>query len=856
MNATHLRTEYLKDPKGIDIQAPRLYWHCEGGLRQTAYQIKATVNGILIDSGKIKDSRMTHIPFVGKVQSRSQVTWQVRLWDENDTPGDWSEEASFEMGLLNAKDWQAQWITTGIKPKKNESTPVDCFRKVFFCDEVKKARLYATACGIYEARLNGVRIGDAVLTPGATDCGKRVQYQTYDVTPLLQAGENVLTVEVASGWLRTQKQPGEIDYTFGKEIKLLMQLELFGADGKTTTICTDGSWAWSNDGPVCFADNKGGEVVDACKAPTYGGKARVIAHRVMPTASNNVPIREQEHFTPTLLETPSGKKVLDFGQNIAGFVAFTLSGKAGQTVTLEMGEFLENGEFTQTNINPKMVGNKASIDPFQKIVYTCKEGKNRYKTRFAIFGFRYVLVTTELTFEPKDFEAIAAYSDMEQILEFDSSHKLLNKLVDCTRWSGKNNHADVPTDCPQRERAGWTGDAQIFYNTASYFFDYAAFGRKYIHDMMDAQWADGSFTQMAPRPKMNFYMKMLDGSVGWSDAGVYIPYRMWKLYGDDRILSECFDAMARYAEFMISRCGKAPLFGKKVPISKANQKYLVMKGMSYGEWTEPKELVEFDMREIAKPHIEESTAYTALTMNCMAEIAEHLGKQTQAARYRDYAAGCTRAYQELVELPDYALDTNRQAKLVRPLYMGLLTDEQTQYAQNRLVKALDYFRWRVGTGFLSTPFILFVLEKINLSYAYRLLENEDIPGWLSMPKNGATTIWESWEGIKGQPVESLNHYSKGAVCEWIFSRMCGVRISGENTFTIAPVPGGSITHAGLTWNSIYGSVSCRWVRTEGRTDYDITIPANTTAKVVLPGMEEQKLHAGSYHFAVKMEPKE
>lgn len=850
MKAVDLRTEYLKDPIGIDISAPRFYWHCEGGARQTAYQISAEINGKVWDSGKRNSSRMTHIPFEGALQSRSIVHWRVRLWDENDAVGDWSEDAVFEMGLLSESDWKAKWITGGVKVHKNKDLPVDCFCKGFHCGKAVRARLYVTACGIYEMTLNGRRVGDAVLTPGSTDMKKRVQYHVYDVTELLNEGDNMLCTELANGWLCSHKQESVIDYTFGKERKLLVQLEITSEDGQIQTVCSDESWSWSNDGPVLFADNKGGEYVDARKAPSYSGKAKNTTHSAIPSASNNVMMREQEHFHPQLLVTPSGKKVLDFGQNIAGFVAFSLKADDGQKVVLRMGEFMQNGEFTQTNINPKMVGNKGTIDPFQTITYLCRSGENSYKTRFAIFGFQYVQVETDVPFSAADFEAIAVYSDMENALNFSSSHELLNKFVECTRWSCKNNSADVPTDCPQRERAGWTGDAQIFYNTACYYFDYAAFGRKYIHDMMDAQWSSGSFSQMAPRPNMGIYMRMLDGSVGWSDAGVYIPYRMWKMYGDDRVIRENYDAMVKYAEFMISRCGKEPWFAKnKIKMPKEFKKYLVMKGISYGEWIEPKELVDFDMMEIAKPHIEESTAYTAYTMRHMAEIAEYLGKQQDAKRYREYETGCSRAYQQLVSMPGYTLDTNRQAKLVRPLYMGLLNPRQEEYAKQQLLRALDFFKWRVGTGFLSTPFLLFVLQNIRLEYAYKLLENEEIPGWLSMPKNGATTIWESWEGIKGDVVESLDHYSKGAVCEWVFSEMCGIKISGENKFIIAPKPGGTFMHAGLTWKSIYGVVISRWKRTDTKILFHIEIPSNTSATVILPDMEKE-LCAGIYDFTV------
>lgn len=850
MKAIDLKTEYLVNPLGIDIPEPCLFWKCEGGITQSAYQIKATVDGKPYNTGKIASSAMTLVPFKAKLVSRSCVTWQVRLWDEQDKPGEWSEEAHFEMGLLDQDDWRASWISRALKAKKNEILPVDCFRKTFTCTNIVKARLYVTACGVYDLRLNGKPLSDAVLTPGSTDFRKRAQYQVYDVASLLFEGENVLTAELSAGWLYSQKQPTEIDYTFGNEPALLVQLELEDEQGDALIVCSDASWEWSNDGPMCFADNKGGEVVDARKQPSFAAHAREATKTIELCASNSLAIKEHEHFAPNLIKTPSGKAVLDFGQNIAGFVAFELEAKAGQTITLSMGEFLDAGEFTQANINPVMAGKKTNIEPFQKITYTCKDGVNRYKTHLAIFGFQYVLVETDVPFEAKNFEAIAVYSDMADLVEFHSSSELLNRFVECTRWSGKNNSADVPTDCPQRERAGWTGDAQIFYNTAGYLFDYAAFGRKYIRDIMDEQWENGSFTQMAPRPNMSFYMRLLDSSVGWSDAGVYIPYRMWKLYGDDRPLRENFDALARYAEYMISRCGKSKLFAKKPKVSKESLKYLVMTGMSYGEWCEPRDLVPFDVKEVGRPHLEESTAYTALTMRYMAEIAEHLGMSALAERYRAYEQGCTKAYQELVELDEFSLDTNRQAKLVRPLYMGLLNPEQREYAQKRLLEALDSYAWRIGTGFLSTPFFLFVLEEIDIAFAYRLLENEEIPGWLAMPKNGATTIWETWEGVLGNPVESLNHYSKGAVCEWIFSRMCGVRIAGENAFVIAPKPGGSFTEASLSWQSPYGSIACSWKRTDAQTTYEITVPANTKALLQLPDIDRE-LTAGHYSFTIE-----
>ena len=845
MKAIRLRTEYLKDPIGLGTRTPRLFWNCEGGVTQTAYEIAVNVDGQEWSSGKRSGGSMRHDLSEVSLTSRSRVTWKVRLWNEIDAPGEWSEEAVFELGLLDEKDWTAKWLAGDYEAKRTEHAPVDCFRKRFSAKNIKKVRLYATACGIYELTINGTKVGSAVLTPGATDHTKRVQVQTYDVTGLLRDGENELAAELAGGWYKSYLCSDSRSAKYGSETKLCLQLEITDDTGAVTTIGTDENWEWSNDGERRFADNKMGETVDARMMPTYSGRAKEVAHPVPRLAPDNVPMTEHETFKPTLITTPSGKTVLDFGQNIAGFVAFEVTAKDGDKLTLYMGELLEKGEFTQRNIDP----DKKHQTRFQKIEYTCKDGLNRYKTKFAIFGFQYVLVETDVAFTPEDFTAMAVYSDMENTLEFRSDHELLNKLVEATRWSAKNNSADVPTDCPQRERVGWTGDAQIFVNTAAYLFDYAAFGRKYVRDLTDAQHKNGSYTQCAPRCAMSGFMDVLDSSAGWADAGVLIPYRLWKRYGDDRIIGRHYSSMARYGEFLISRCGKKALNLKRPNVPKELQKYLVMSGMSYGEWLEPKEAVDFSVKEIATPHVEEATAYTAWSLRLLSEIATHLGMEKDAKRFKAYEIGCTDAYRALVKTAEYSLDTDRQAKLVRPLYLGLLDESTEKQAKERLIQALDHFGWRVGTGFLSTPFLLFVLSEIDVNYAYRLLENEEMPGWFAMPKNGATTIWENWEGTLEENPVSLNHYSKGAVCEWIFSEMCGVSVAGENRFTIAPKPGGSIRAASLRYQSVYGEVGNAWRREDGKTVYAIRIPANTVANVILPD-GERELAAGEYEFSI------
>ena len=850
MNAIRMKTEYLFDPLGIDIDCPRLFWNCEGGVSQTAYQIIAMDDSgaILWDSGRVESASMRARWDGVPVPARAAVTWRVRLWDETNEADDWSE-AHFEMGLPKGESWKAKWISGDYKPRKKERYPVDCFRKSFSVSSVKKARLYITACGLYEARLNGAQVGNFILAPGHTDYRKRVQYQTYDVTGLLREGKNILTVQLADGWYRGSCGAWGLLNQYGTQTKLLAQLELTGQDGSMTTVCTDGTWQWSNDGPIRFADNQDGEAVDASLVPSYSGKARVVEHPVIPSASNNVPVTEHETFKPTLITTPSGKTVLDFGQNIAGYAAFSLDAKAGQKMKLRFGELLgKDGEFTQKNIQ---CSNKKKTTPLQQVDYTCKDGRNIYKTTFAIFGFQYILVEGDVKIEPADFTAVAVYSDLERTGWFESSNELLNKLFACTLWSAKNNHADLPTDCPTRERHGWTGDAQIFCPTASYLFDYAAFARKYQRDLTDAQHKNGCFTQIAPVGGVDQYMNAMDGSPGWSDAGVFIPYEMFKRYGDRAVLEENYEAMRRFAAYKIHTLGRRTLTSAPTGIERKYRKYISNYGQSYGEWAEPVDVKAFAISDFVCPHPEETTAYVILLMERMEEIARTLGKTADAEEFAKTAGQVREGYQALVRTRKHDLDTDRQAKLVRPLYMDLLDIAQTTYAKLRLVKALDNYKWRLGTGFLSTPLILYVLADMDIEYAYRLLENEEIPGWLAMPKNGATTIWESWEGPNAQGgVASLNHYSKGAVLQWVFDTMCGIRVADENHFVIAPRPGGHLTHAKADYASVYGRVESGWRKTDAGMEFTVTVPANCTAQVILPNGSQREQSAGTQTYRI------
>ena len=846
MKATHLQVEYLTEPLGLGNPKPRFYWNCEGGIRQTAYQIICKRgNEIVWDSGKVTSSSMTHIRYAGQpLRSRDAVTWNVRLWDENGEPGEVSE-SYFELGLLSESDWTGKWISGDYKPDPKRRYPVDCFKKEFAAKDVVKARLYAAARGVYDVTVNGRRIEDFILAPGSTDYRKRIQVQTYDVTEFIK-DHNTVELRLGDGWFRGSVAAYGVTNVFGTQTSVLAQLELTHADGTVETITTDENWAWSNDGPIRFADLKDGEVYNATMQSSYGGKARVMTapKGVTLCASDNVAVMEHERFTPSLLPG----NVLDFGQNIAGYLSFRIKGKKGQRIRIVCTELYDAKEqtvirnaaetkpaagWTQQKLIKKLMTQKVSGEsvetPLQEILFTCSGGEDTYKTSFAVFGFRYAQIIGDVEIDPADFTAIAVYSDLEQTGDFICSDERVNQLVKNTRWSMKGNFLDVPTDCPTRERLGWTGDAQVFFHTGAYFMNTAPFFRKWLLDMEDGQYKNGLIPAVLPYNGVEMMYKATGSSVGWADAIYLVPYRYYERFGDKELLCSCWPMMKKYADYLLKNREKDGHYEK---------------GVHLGEWLEPLEFRDKVYGAKAK-YPEECTAYLYLTMSTMAEIASLLGEACE--EYQKAAGEAKEVYAKYAEL-----DTDRQAKLVRPLALGLLDGEEKKKAQARLVKAVERFNYRVGTGFLSTPFLLGELTKAGANEnAYQVLLNPEKPGWLYEVEQGATTVWETWEGYAGKGDSgSLNHYSPGAVCQWLFDTCAGIRVEGENHFVITPVPGGTLTHAEASYQSLYGEVKSRWEKNESGIQYSITIPSNCTAEIRLADGRTENVTAGKFQFAV------
>ena len=849
----NLKTEYLINPLGIDVVHPHLTWNVSGDdiKEQKSFEITYKIN-----NGKetriTKQTSSVHYEFEEELKSRDFVNWKLRVKNEKDVWSDYSEEQHFSIGLLNKNDWTAKWIYGDYSVSKKNRYPVDYFKKEFNIKDISKAFLYITSLAIYEAYINGIKVGNAVLTPGSTDPRKRVQYDTYDVTNLLKEGNNEMVILLSDGWYRGSIGAKGFTYVFGKITQVLAQLELLNG----VKIVTDNSWKWSNDGPILFADLKDGEIVDFNKVPSFKGNVILGKYDKEITASNNSHVVAISRNKPIKeFKSKTNKTVYEFENNLAGNISLKLKGKSGSMIYLILGERLdENNDVSLENVQCVQNGKKS---PLQEIKITLKEGINEYETKFFYGGFKYAGVLENNDVEILEIKQIAISSEMDRVSTFECSNDLVNTFYDNTVRSCTSNFVDIPTDCPTRERMGWTGDSQIIFYTASYLFDCHAFFKKHIKDVFDRQDKDGRLPQIAPYSAEDWYMGVMNGSVGWADVGVLIPYRMYLQYGDINILKDNYDNMVKYAKFMIKRCGSGNgiyaiyNFFKPLPLSKENKKYGVNTGQSYGEWAEPNDVNAFVWTDFCLPHSEESMAYTSYILSIMVEISNIIGRTENNSLFEEYRDGVKRAYQELITKPDYTIDTDRQCKLVRPLYMNLLTEEQTKFAKERLIKALDNYDWKIGTGFLSTPFILYVLEKIDPNYAYKLLLNEKMPGWLYMAKEKTGTIWEGWEGPNSQSgIASLNHYSKGAMVEWLYKSMLGIKIKGENKFEISPVIGEGIEFAKGEYQSIYGKISVSWKKDTNEINFDIKVPPNTEATFIYKEKLEV-LKPGNHHFSVK-----
>ena len=846
-----LRCGHLDNPLGVAPGRVRMSWALRGsgtGRAQRGYQVLVAPDGQRLaedgylswDSGRVESASSRDIPYAGEALARgARYTWQVRVWDEQGQPSGWSDPASFEVELDSGEGWLASWIGRGragesVSPPSGPG-PVDAvasrlipapyLRRAFFLDQpVMSARLYVTALGLYEARLNGHRIGDAFLTPGWTDYRQRVLYQTYDVTSTLTTGENVLGAIIADGWYAgfvgfDAKQAGA---HYGREPELLAQLAVTFADGSRQWIMTDDSWQ-SATGAILHADLLMGERHDlrlepaAWDAPGFDASGWVgVTSRdrgVVPLAADpGPPVRVTEEIRPVGLSRDlAGRQIVDFGQNLSGWIRIKAHRPAGTSVRVRHGETLSpDGSLYTDNLRTAR----------QTDEYVTGDGRAVLEPRFTLHGFRYAEIAGHPgDLDPADVTACVVHSDIKPAGAFGSSEGWLDELFRAIDWGQRGNFISVPTDCPQRdERLGWLGDAQIFARTACYNRDVASFFAKWLDDVSDAQLPSGAFTDIAPR--LNFDRP---AAPAWGDAGVIVPWTAWKMYGDTEILRRHFAAMERWMDF-IERANPDCLRSREL-------------GNSYNDWLAPG----IDQT----PHELLATAYWAHDAALMAEIADAIGRTEDAARYRGLHAKIRSAFADAFVGDGGQVASGTQTAYVLALHMGLVPDDKRAAAAARLVAAIEAAGWHLTTGFVGVGYLLPVLSSTgHANAAYRLLEQRTLPSWRYMLDNGATTIWERWDGRTGEDrfqspmMNSFNHYSLGSVGEWLYRFVLGIDqepgTAGFGRLLLRPHPGESLTWARGSYESVCGTVSTSWERSRGRFTFQAEIPPNVAASVHVP----------------------
>jgi alpha-L-rhamnosidase len=864
IRAVRLRCEYRVDPHGIDETAPRLSWALESEGRsqtQSAYRVLVAANeedleaeeNLLWDSGRVESSRSVGIEYGGEaLRSGSSCLWKVRVWDEVGNPSPYGGPAVFEMGLLERSDWEGGWISLGEGPPQDVDPPTGdeyddagpgldpspYLRKEFRLEKpVRRARLYTTACGVYEPYVNGRRVGEDVLAPGWTNYRERVQYQTYDVTGLLAEGWNVLGAVLGDGWYAgfVGFDPKHRGAHYGSHPHLLAQLEVEHGDGTTQTLVSDGSWK-SSTGPILYSDLLVGESYDARQeipgwaepgfddSGWYGVGVEDLGDALL-VAQPDEGVKVSGEVEPKAVTEPkSGVYVFDMGQNMVGWVRLKVRGEAGTEVTLRHAEALNpDGTIYTTNLRFARATDR----------YVLKGGGEEvYEPRFTFHGFRYVEVTGYPGEPP--LEAITGrvvHSATPPTGSFECSSPTVNQLQSNIVWGQRGNFLSIPTDCPQRdERLGWMGDAQIFVRTAAFNMDVAAFFEKWMIDVEDAQSPEGAFPDVAPLFGERSEAFLKKGSPAWGDAGVIVPWTIYKTYDDTRIIERHYDAMTRWMEYL--REANPDLLRKN------------RMGNNYGDWLSPKG--DYTPKDLL------ATAYWAYDAKMMAEMAEALGREEDSQLYEDLFKSIKHAFNEAYVAPDGRIKGDTQTSYVLALHMDLLPEELRPAAADHLVRAIEREDWHLSTGFVGVGYLCPVLTETGHSdVAYRLLNNETYPSWGYTIRNGATTIWERWDGwteengFQSPNMNSFNHYSLGSVGEWLYRYVAGIDLdpqtAGYGRIIIRPHPGGGLTHARGEYDSVHGKIVSAWNIEGDRFKLEVTIPPNTTATVHVPVMGDAEI---------------
>lgn len=884
---------------------------------QSAYQILVSSSkqsiekdtGDLWDSGKVVSDESAQIEYGGKpLVSREQCYWKVRTWDRAGHAGRWSPIAQWQMGLLEPGDWSASWIssqprasnvslvvrrasygvigegrekdvtavlekqirngqlklkigndTMGGDPAKDvpkqlrveyecdgqpyvkvmnenqtiilpDAPPVPYLRKTFEAgSSIRRAMLYVSALGLYSVDINGHPVGDHVLAPDWTDYRKRVRYQAYDVTGLTKSGHNAISAMLANGWFSGHIGNGGFQF-FGTEPAFLAQLEITHADGHVETIVSDGTWK-SHPSPILASDFMLGEVYDARREikdwsrvglDESSWKPVTVRQGLLRELDSQVmePVREMLELQPKKLTEPRpGHWVFDLGQNMVGVVRLKVSSPAGTRITLRHAEMLNpDGTVYTTNLR-----GAPSVDE-----YICKGGGTEvWQPRFTFHGFRYVELTG-LPGKPSEgsVTGVVISSDTPHAGEFACSDPRINQLQSNIQWGQRGNYLSVPTDCPQRdERLGWMGDAEVFVRTATYNADVAAFFTKWMVDVDDGQSPEGAYADVSPNTMGS------TGTPAWADAGVICPWTIYEIYGDKRILEKHLPAMTKWVELMRQRSNNL--------IRESNR------GNDYGDWLSinadtPKALI--------------GTAFFAYSTHLLAQSYRAVGRDEEAQKYQQLFEDIKAAFNKRFVKPDGHIEGDTQCAYAMALKFDLLPENLRAQVAQRLCDDIKAKGDHLSTGFIGVGYLLPVLTQTgHPDVAYRLLFQDSFPSWLFSVKQGATTIWERWDGwtpekgFQDPGMNSFNHYSLGSCGEYLFGGIGGIRPAtpGYKDIMIRPIIGSGLTWANASYDSIHGKIATAWKREGNRLELKVVIPVNTTATVCLPGSDISSVQEGS-----------
>ena len=851
LSVMDLSCEHKTNPVGIGTSVPRFSWKLVSdgnGVMQTAYSIRIATSPLFRSSSMVWNSDRTEsgesvlLSYGGKpLKSAQRYYWQVKVWDNNGNSSGWSDVAYFETGLLSTNEWKAQWIELPGDTIKYPPSPY--FRKEFSLDkQIASARIYATSHGFYELHLNGKKVGDQVLTPGWTSYHKRLQYQVYDVTPMLKKGKNAIGAVLGDGWYRGTLGWGDNWAIYGKTLGVFLQMVIKYTDGTETTIISDSSWKATRNGAIRMNDIYNGETYDATKEltgwdlPGYNDSGWKNVRTGQYNNSNLIssqsyPVRITEKIKPVrIFRSPKGDLLVDMGQNMVGWIRMKVKGSKGTVVTLNHAEVLDKfGEFYTANLRSARC----------QLTYTLSgKGEEVYEPRFTFMGFRYVKVTGypgELT--PDDLTGMVVHTDMPQTGTFECSNSLVNQLQHNIQWGQKGNFVDVPTDCPQRdERLGWTGDAQAFCRTAAFNFDVSAFFTKWLKDVAADQKPDGAVPDVIPDVLNPQDAVTAAPSAGWGDVAVIAPWTMYLVYGDKQILENQYKSMKAWVEYIRKKAGSS---------------YIWKGGSKYGDWlfyhppvynhTEPDGYTDHDFI---------ATAFYAYSTSLLAKTAGVLGKTDDEKTYSDLFNKIKDVFVYQYVTRAGRVGTNSQTSYVLALMFGLLPENLNHNAAGFLVDNIRSRKNHLSTGFLGTPYLCHVLSDNGYTnVAYDLLLQETYPSWLYPVKMGATTIWERWDGEKPDStfedagMNSFNHYAYGAIGDWMYRVAAGIdtKGAGYKHIIIQPHPTEKMEYCKATFESSYGTIGSGWERKDGKVIFTVKIPANTVATIVLPGIDRESL---------------